>query len=938
MTIRTTARVAGPFTSAATALPFAFKVYAAADLRVVRKAADGARTTLTLGVHYTVALSADQEASPGGSATLLSPTPAGHTVTVTTAMPALQLMDLTNQGGFFPELLNDTADKLTILVQQMENAATSADEVSATLLPGFPGVTTVQQALDTLLGQVSDGWQAKVGTEAQINMAAGAGTLSPNHFYRSSDTDKVWFSLSPTALLLTAPISGGGGGGGGYTPPPKVVVIGDSMAAQHPLQSEAWPALWETRMRMVGAPVRVVDLAIGGWTYNKANTLITHNGRTMVQQAIAEAPAVVVVNLGANDLALRVEGRTLAQVQGDCNTVLGALRAALPYAVIVVVSEYLFDSTNFPAPGTALKNKGTIPYLMQQKASGILAGAFCAEMLDDQVSAEQKANFADWVTLDTYARGHAAVNGAFDMRLWRAVRLGTVGLDGVHLNMLGQHLLAGYALVAAQTLPALRAVWPQISADQVAEWRDPDALFAALLSASGDGYTQKSALTALWANQLSKHWGGVPLARSDNWWAPSGGSVTLWPQGVTTDEAVCPVSYWKMVGCLPLEACTASVDGGAWNATYGAGATDARGESQGMVQAHYFSAGAHAIRYKVGNEVFGPFTLTVGAKPAPGSIGASSVSASLTLVPAVTQTQQALDFLWTEIGTGYQAKVGTESAILALQSGGTLYPNHLYRSSDTNKVWLALSTNALRLLAPEPAPAAAAVSASLTAVPAVTQTQQALDFLWTEIGTGYQAKVDTEANINALAAASSLYPNHLYRSSNTNKVWLALSTNALLLLAPEPSSYTPPPPVFLRARKSGANQNLTAATWADITLDALNEEPSAGNWLGSSFLVPRSGLYQVNFAVGAQRNSSSALFSYFVAAVEVNSVQQIVGSTAGFGSSLASSAPFVGSAGAGVLRLVSGDVLALRAMCSENIPVIVGSGGRTTHLSLVSLG
>ena len=867
-------------------------------------------------------------------------TPVGATLVIYRDTPKAPLVDFVNGSRFTERNMDLVARQgLFVATEALDYGGSGgggADEVSATLLPGFPGVTTVQQALDTLLGQVSDGWQAKVGTEAQINMAAGAGTLSPNHFYRSSDTNKVWFSLSPTALLLTAPISGGGGGG--YTPPPKVVVIGDSMAAQHPLQSEAWPALWETRMRMVGAPVRVVDPAIGGWTYNKANTLITHNGRTMVQQAIAEAPEVVVVNLGANDLALRVEGRTLAQVQDDCNTVLGALRAALPYAVIVVVSEYLFDSTNFPAPGTALKNKGTIPYLMQQKASGILAGAFCAEMLDDQVSAEHKANFADWVTLDTYARGHAAVNGAFDMRLWRAVRLGTVGLDGVHLNMLGQHLLAGYALVAAQTLPALRAVWPQISADQVAEWRDPDALFAALLSASGDGYTQKSALTALWANQLSKHWGGVPLARSDNWWAPSGGSVTLWPQGVTTDEAVCPVSYWKMVGCLPLEACTASVDGGAWNATYGAAATDARGESQGMVQAHFFSPGAHAIRYKVGNEVFGPFTLTVGAKPAPGSIGASSVSASLTLVPAVTQTQQALDFLWNEIGTGYQAKVGTESAILALQSGGTLYPNHLYRSSDTNKVWLALSTNALRLLAPEPAPAAAAVPASLSLVPAVTQTQQALDFLWTEIGTGYQAKVDTEANINALAGSSSLYPNHLYRSSNTNKVWLALSTNTLLLLAPEPSSYTPPAPVFLRARKSGAGQNLTAATWSDITLDALNEEPSVGNWLGSSFLVPRSGLYQVNFAVGAQRNVSSNAFSYFVAAVEVNSVQQIVGSTVGFGSSLTSSAPFVGSAGAGVLRLVSGDVLALRAMCSEAIPVIAGSGGRTTHLSLVSLG
>ena len=38
MTIRTTARVAGPFSSAASTLPFAFKVYKSTDLRVVCKA------------------------------------------------------------------------------------------------------------------------------------------------------------------------------------------------------------------------------------------------------------------------------------------------------------------------------------------------------------------------------------------------------------------------------------------------------------------------------------------------------------------------------------------------------------------------------------------------------------------------------------------------------------------------------------------------------------------------------------------------------------------------------------------------------------------------------------------------------------------------------------------------------------------------------------
>ena len=70
--------------------------------------------------------------------------------------------------------------------------------------------------------------------------------------------------------------------------------------------------------------------------YKQANTLITHGANTMVQQAIAENPAMVIVNLGVNDLGLRVEGRTLAQCQSDCNIALNALRAGLPSAVIVV--------------------------------------------------------------------------------------------------------------------------------------------------------------------------------------------------------------------------------------------------------------------------------------------------------------------------------------------------------------------------------------------------------------------------------------------------------------------------------------------------------------------------------------------------------------------------------------------------------------------------
>ena len=921
MTIRTTAREAGPFSSAASTLPFAFKVYKSTDLRVVRKAPDGTPTTLTMGVHYTVALSADQEASPGGSATLLSPTPAGHTVTVTTAMPALQLMDLTNQGGFFPELLNDTADVLTILIQQLQaNGPVNALDVSATL--AFPpGITNVQQALDAMWGQTNTGWQAKAGTEAEIAVLAANGELLPNRLYRSSDTNKVWLSLSTTARLLLAPEGGGGGGGGPVNAldvsatlafPPgitnvqqaldamwdqtntgwqakvgteaeiavlaangellpnrlyrssdtnkvwlslsttarlllapelvaevlaavaaaeaardaasgsasaantsatnagtsattattqagiattqatnasasavlaeaardqtlaaigkKVVVIGDSMAATHPLQSDAWPTVWSAMMRGVGAPVNVVDLAIGGWTYNKANTLVTHGANTMVQQAIAENPAMVIVNLGVNDLGLRVEGRTLAQCQSDCNIALNALRAGLPSAVIVVVSEYLFDSANFPTPGTTLKNKGTIPSLMQRKTSGILNGLLTSEILEDSCSSTQRTNFAEWITLDNYAKSHGAVNANFALNAWRAVRLGAVGMDGTHLNMLGQRLLAGYALVAAQTVPAMKALWPQISADQVGEWRNPDTLFSALMDAVGDGYIQRTGLSAVWSHQLSKHWGGTPLARGDNWWAPSGGSVSVWPRGgVTTDETVSPVIYWQMTGCLPNEECSASIDGTAFNTTYGAPWTDNRGDSMGFLQAHsvYLPVGARTLRYKVGNEVYGPFTLNIGAKPS-----------------------------------------------------ATVRPLH--------------------------------------------------------------------------------------------------------------------------RRASLSTSTITVATWTDISLATVLDNEGAGSWSPYSvFTVVTPGVYQINFAVTAQRSSSSSSWTYFTAAATINGTQELLGGTPSHLGSVGSDVLFRGSAGGGTLRLAAGATVALSILSGHaggTVTISPGAGNRSTFLSLAYLG
>jgi hypothetical protein len=86
----------------------------------VRAGADGVETTLTLNSGYTVSLNEDQDSNPGGEVVLASPLPSGHKLVITSDVPALQSTDLTNQGGFYPEVITRALNKLTVLAQQLD--------------------------------------------------------------------------------------------------------------------------------------------------------------------------------------------------------------------------------------------------------------------------------------------------------------------------------------------------------------------------------------------------------------------------------------------------------------------------------------------------------------------------------------------------------------------------------------------------------------------------------------------------------------------------------------------------------------------------------------------------------------------------------------------------------------------------------------------------
>lgn len=121
MTINSEVRKAGPFTGndTTTVFPFTFKVFSADQVGVVLTNDSGNERYAVQGTEYTVTLNPDQNTSPGGLVQIPAPLATGDLLTITSHVPYLQHLDLTNQGGFYPATINQALDRATIQIQQL---------------------------------------------------------------------------------------------------------------------------------------------------------------------------------------------------------------------------------------------------------------------------------------------------------------------------------------------------------------------------------------------------------------------------------------------------------------------------------------------------------------------------------------------------------------------------------------------------------------------------------------------------------------------------------------------------------------------------------------------------------------------------------------------------------------------------------------------------
>ena len=182
MTISSSTRKAGPYTGngVTTVFSFSFKVFKAADVEVVRTDLAGTESILVLGTDYTVALNSNQNSNPGGTITATTAPASGIKITITSAIAYTQLTDLTNQGGFYPAVINDALDRATIQIQQLNEQVGRAAKlpISSTLDPDALVNDLLRLAdsadnIDTVAGSITN-VNAVAGNATNINTVAGS--------------------------------------------------------------------------------------------------------------------------------------------------------------------------------------------------------------------------------------------------------------------------------------------------------------------------------------------------------------------------------------------------------------------------------------------------------------------------------------------------------------------------------------------------------------------------------------------------------------------------------------------------------------------------------------------------------------------------------------------------------------------------------------------
>jgi len=199
MTINSEVRKAGPYLGDGQytqVFPFYFKIFSQEQVTLHTRDASGIDGVLTNA--YDVYLNEDQENNPGGLVRLFSPLEYGCLLTIASAVPNLQPASIINMGGFYPRVNEESFDRATIQIQQLD------EQVSRSLKVPFNSDTAPEDLLQKLM---SLGQEAPQGAQGAQGPKGDTGPQGPQGLQGPKGDSGAAITPGPGLLLVNGALS-----------------------------------------------------------------------------------------------------------------------------------------------------------------------------------------------------------------------------------------------------------------------------------------------------------------------------------------------------------------------------------------------------------------------------------------------------------------------------------------------------------------------------------------------------------------------------------------------------------------------------------------------------------------------------------------------------------------------------------------------------------
>lgn len=269
MTIAATSRMDYVGSNTLATYAFTYPIVAASDLLVTKRDTAGVETTLALNTDYTVA---GAGVATGGSITLLAGNlPTSYALTIRRVVSLAQAVDIRNQSGFFPEVLENEFDKLASADQQLNDGVTRSLRAAETdpVLARLPAASLRSGKYLAFDGSGNPILSAGTGNDSALrtDLATSIGAALVGYIKAGTGailrTIQAWLdgegvqiedfggvgdgvALNDVALTKAYTAMNAAGGGVVWFRPGKTYLMGSVVSAQSgvTLQSKGWRRAW----------------------------------------------------------------------------------------------------------------------------------------------------------------------------------------------------------------------------------------------------------------------------------------------------------------------------------------------------------------------------------------------------------------------------------------------------------------------------------------------------------------------------------------------------------------------------------------------------------------------------------------------------------------------------------------------------------------------